>query len=548
MLEKLTLYIPTINRPQFLNRSLKYYNSMEFDGSILIGDSSNSDKKSENLQAISKYPNLQIDYHHFKLGDEYHHHDAVKTYLLLGQIKTPYTTFAGDDDFQIPDGLKLCVEFLENNPDYVAAHGERLNFTLDDEMYGNIIGLDIHGGYNWETDNAVNRWQDYMRKGVATTYYIHRTSAWKKYYQFSKDAKSNYLGNELIPCSLCALLGKVKKLDCLTTAFQRDNPIRKFSFAKTTLWDLINGKNWSDSATIFRKAVIEQIMETTTEEKASDIFYQEFWYHCLNIMHYQFNTKYSTPQEKQYQQLDMTKLPVDDPFFPVYKVLLGESGEILNGYLEKIHGLDIREGSTNEDYKKLIELVLSIAKSGMKVVEVGSWKGGTTGVLGEVIKEQGGELTVIDPWENETVPINHDDIYEIFKNNMKTLGLEETIRIIKKSSREGHKEIENESMDLVFLDGLHMYGYISHDIKDYYPKLRKGGILCGHDCNLRFEGQPPEVQKEVEENIHTNCVSIKSLNGKKVHCGVTKAIFDYFGNKYQTSSNPMCSVWWVIKE
>jgi glycosyltransferase domain-containing protein len=546
--DSLTLYIPTMNRSQFLNRSLKYYNNVKFDGTILIGDSSNKEEKKLNEEVINKYPDLDINYHHLKLPSD--HHDALKTNRLLDKIKTPYITFAGDDDFQIPNGLKMCTEFLNYSPDYVAAHGHRLNFTIDNTVNGNVIALDSHPGYDWTNeDDPIKRWQEYLRCGVATTYYVHRTENWKKYYSYSHLAKSNYIGNELIPCSLCVLSGKIKRIECLSTAFQRDNPIREFSFVKTTLWDLINGEYWRDSVRFFEEAVTSILSDKFEVKQIKELFYQEFWYHCLLIMNGQFNGRYGEKKDEPTTRiLDLSTMSEDDDFYPIHQVLIENSNaEILSNYLKKIQKLDIREGSTNDDFMTLINLAKSVEKNGIQAVEIGSWKGGTAGAIGQVVKENKGKLYCCDPWANETCDADHSDILEIFKKNISELELEYNVVIIREPSREAFKHFEDESLDIVFLDGLHMYPYIYPDVENFYPKVKKGGIIAGHDLNVRYETLNSEQWKEIDENINVNCVTVKSL-GRQVHCGVARAVYDYFGSDYNSSDNPMNAVWWVVKE
>jgi glycosyltransferase domain-containing protein len=319
---KLTIVVPTLNRSLFLTRALDYYMQIGYDGSIIVGDSSNDwYEKTQNQKAI-KDSGLDIQYYHFPLGKI--SHDAVKTHFLLDKIKTPYVTLAGDDDFQIPNGLIKCVEFLENHPDYISAHGNRINFTLDNIVYGNITGLQITEGYGWDTNDPIARWHEYIECGIATTSYVHRTYAWKKYYAYSHKAKSNYIGNELIPCSLCAILGKVKKLDCLSTVFQRDNPIRKFSFEVTTLWDLIHGKYWLDSVKIFEEAMVSELSKVLSKEEAKTIFYREFWYHCLLVMNSQFSNKYSDKKENPPEEpLDISGITEEDDLYPICRILQG---------------------------------------------------------------------------------------------------------------------------------------------------------------------------------------------------------------------------------
>ena len=51
---------------------------------------------------------------------------------------------------------------------------------------------------------------------------------------------------------------------------------------------------------------------------------------------------------------------------------------------------------------------------------------------------------------------------------------------IKKYSDAAAKDIPND-LDFVYVDGNHEYAYVKKDMENYYKKLRKGGILAGHD-------------------------------------------------------------------
>jgi predicted O-methyltransferase YrrM len=216
-------------------------------------------------------------------------------------------------------------------------------------------------------------------------------------------------------------------------------------------------------------------------------------------------------------------------------------------YLQKIHKLNIRECSTNTDFETIIGLLKQIASPGMQAIEIGCWKGSITGAMCQIIKPVGGTLHCIDPWAHEIENLVFDDIFNIFQNNMLELGLTDTIKIYKESSLTAHNHFSDESIDFIFIDGLHMYNYFHNDLINFYPKLKKGGIISGHDCNVRFEMLSPEGQKEVDENINVDCVTIKEI-GRGAHCGVTKAIYEVFGTDYRTNEDDvMNSVWWRIK-
>lgn len=53
----------------------------------------------------------------------------------------------------------------------------------------------------------------------------------------------------------------------------------------------------------------------------------------------------------------------------------------------------------------------------------------------------------------------------------------------------------NELADIVFIDADHSYESVKKDIKAYTPKVKKGGILSGHDIDF------PGVNKAVNELI-----------------------------------------------
>ena len=58
------------------------------------------------------------------------------------------------------------------------------------------------------------------------------------------------------------------------------------------------------------------------------------------------------------------------------------------------------------------------------------------------------------------------------------------------------KEIEDASLDLVFIDASHQYEWVSKDIPAYQPKLKQGGWLTGHDIDR------PGVKQAVDELIN----------------------------------------------
>ena len=217
----ISIFIPTKNRSDYLARALYYYYKAGFQGKIYIGDSSNDEHAEKNEHLIDSLKDkLKIIYRYFPNPPYLNEGMCVKTLTEIAD--TPYAVCSGDDDFLIPAGLERCVEFLENHPDYTAAHGFRANISLgNDGVFGKIISGCIFPGHIMESEIASERWIAYIREPLSTQYYVHRMEAWRRMYRDVDSVPIRYFGPELLPCSLSVIMGKIKRLDCLTTVFQK---------------------------------------------------------------------------------------------------------------------------------------------------------------------------------------------------------------------------------------------------------------------------------------------------------------------------------------
>ena len=62
-------------------------------------------------------------------------------------------------------------------------------------------------------------------------------------------------------------------------------------------------------------------------------------------------------------------------------------------------------------------------------------------------------------------------------------------------------EFANNSVDFVYLDGDHQYEPVKSEIEAWYPKVRVGGILAGHDYVERSHIEEFGVIPAVDEFI-----------------------------------------------
>ena len=100
------------------------------------------------------------------------------------------------------------------------------------------------------------------------------------------------------------------------------------------------------------------------------------------------------------------------------------------------------------------------------------------------------KLYLIDPYEMyETYVLGEGKNYgdtqlplsQTFIEAKKILKpFEDKITWIKKMSGDALNDIKD-SLDFVYVDGNHDYEFVKNDIQNYYPYLKKGGVIGGHD-------------------------------------------------------------------
>jgi len=57
---------------------------------------------------------------------------------------------------------------------------------------------------------------------------------------------------------------------------------------------------------------------------------------------------------------------------------------------------------------------------------------------------------------------------------------------VSKSSMEASKDFLDESLDFVFIDANHHYEFVVNDIAEWSKKIKKGGIVSGHDYSTHM--------------------------------------------------------------
>jgi predicted O-methyltransferase YrrM len=132
----------------------------------------------------------------------------------------------------------------------------------------------------------------------------------------------------------------------------------------------------------------------------------------------------------------------------------------------------------------LIDLINDLKIPIETMVEVGSYQGESTVIFAEQIKTLK-KLYAVDPWKNgySTGDICSDEYpMDVVESNF-DIRIKNYPQIIKQktTSEEFASQIEDGSLDFVYIDGDHSYESCKKDIETWLPKVKKGGVIAGHD-------------------------------------------------------------------
>ena len=139
--------------------------------------------------------------------------------------------------------------------------------------------------------------------------------------------------------------------------------------------------------------------------------------------------------------------------------------------------------------KNRTELAEYFAEIGFQTgAEIGVEKGYYSETLCQKISNL--KLYCIDLWEaykgyhDFMKHRTFDTAYKTAKNKLAIYDCE----LIKKLSMDAVKEFTDDSLDFVYIDGNHAYEYVRDDIREWSKKVRKGGIISGHDYYITPKG------------------------------------------------------------
>jgi hypothetical protein len=126
-------------------------------------------------------------------------------------------------------------------------------------------------------------------------------------------------------------------------------------------------------------------------------------------------------------------------------------------------------------------------------------------------------LYLIDPYipYNNGYTPNPENLLSGIRIVRKELATLPNVKFIQKTSEDAVNDVPD-NLDFCYIDGNHSYTFVKKDIENYFPKIRSGGIIGGHDFNASY----------IE---------------------VCKAVID-FAEQFQLRINGERDDWWIIKK
>jgi hypothetical protein len=122
-------------------------------------------------------------------------------------------------------------------------------------------------------------------------------------------------------------------------------------------------------------------------------------------------------------------------------------------------------------------------------VEVGVYEGENAESM---LRQAVGFLHLVDPYkahvnngidtDRPTYPVTQEDMDRARALALRRLSpYAGRFRLLEKASVEASQDFENDSIDFIYVDSIHSYEQVKKDIETWFPKVRPGGILGGHD-------------------------------------------------------------------
>ena len=108
-----------------------------------------------------------------------------------------------------------------------------------------------------------------------------------------------------------------------------------------------------------------------------------------------------------------------------------------------------------------------------------------------------------------------ESIYQHMLKNVKMRNCDDRFEHIRTPGLDAVDQFEDDSIDFVFVDGEHTAEVVKAELTAYWPKLKSGGIMSGHDFDkighaVRAWREANDIESPLEHIAHTSWYFIKN--------------------------------------
>ena len=138
--------------------------------------------------------------------------------------------------------------------------------------------------------------------------------------------------------------------------------------------------------------------------------------------------------------------------------------------------------------RSLVRLIRRTTPNPLIGCEIGVWRGHTS--EGLLLSFPLMKFIGIDPWDssipNDTMPKTQAELSAAEAEYLRRTEFAADRRItMKMKSVEAAGKVSDESLDWIFIDGIHDRENLERDIPAWWPKVKSGGLFSGHDYDGR---------------------------------------------------------------
>jgi predicted O-methyltransferase YrrM len=158
------------------------------------------------------------------------------------------------------------------------------------------------------------------------------------------------------------------------------------------------------------------------------------------------------------------------------------------------------------DFERLYLSVLCQLPTDATVVEVGCWLGRSVIFLAQAA-QQAGKRVRIYAVDNARGIAGQRLCLDDLHKNLESCGVAADVKLLVMDSADAADLFPDGSVDFVFIDAAHDYHNVRTDLQTWWPKVRPGGLLAGHD----YTENHPEVLQAVDCFLHAAPYGCRSV-------------------------------------